>query len=79
MNEREFSQKLEDLANKLDEISDSDEANWFREVRTVAQELRKLSNEKYAPGNSLSWDAVKPKKAKPQGGFISKTGKRLPF
>lgn len=79
MNERELSVKLEELAVRLDEISDSDDADWFRTVRQVATELRKLSNENYAPGNSLTWDAVKPKKAKPQGGYISKSGRQLPF
>lgn len=79
MNQRELSEKLEDLANKLDEVSDSDSADWFRVVRSVSQELRKLSNENYAPGNSTTWDAIRPKAAKPQGGFVSKTGKKLPF
>lgn len=69
MNERELSVKLEELAQRLEDGHDRQE---------IIVELRKLSNENYAPGNSLSWDAVKPKKVKPQGGFIQR-GKRTPF
>lgn len=73
MNQRDLSEKLEKLADLL-EID-----NHPSSIEKVIKELRKLSNENYAPGNSLSWDAVKPKQVKKQGGFISKTGKNLPF
>lgn len=78
MNQRDLSEKLDELAGRLDEAVECDDPNWFRQVREVAAELRKLSNENYAPGNSMTWDEVKPKKAKPQGGFIQ-GGKRTPF
>jgi len=78
VNQRELSEKLEALANKLDELY-YDSSDLESELRDIAVELRKLSNENYAPGNSLTWDAVKPKKAKSQGGFISKSGRQLPF
>jgi len=73
MNQRELSQKLEELASLLE--VDSHPST----IEKIVGELRKLSNENYAPGNSLSWDAVKPKQVKKQGGFISRTGKNLPF
>lgn len=74
MNERELSLKLDEIASLL-EID-----NHPSTIERVIKELRKLSNENYAPGNSLSWDAVKPKTAvKKQGGFISKSGKTTPF
>lgn len=79
MNQRNLSEKLEELANKLEEWFADDEVSESV-IGEVMKELRKLSKENYAPGNSLSWDAVKPKTAKkPQGGFISKSGKRMPF
>lgn len=58
MTERELSQKLDELATTLDNISDSDSADWFREVRSVAKELRTLSGLKYTVG-AVSWDDVK--------------------
>lgn len=79
MNQRELSQKLEDLATLLEGIPYQTVEGDHTVITTVAQELRKLSNENYAPGNSLSWDAVKPKQVKKQGGFISNSGKKLPF
>lgn len=76
MNQRDLSEKLETLAKILEEnCNGSDDFA----IRSVAEELRKLSNENYAPGNSLSWDAVKPKAVKKQGGFISRQGRNLPF
>lgn len=78
MNERELSAKLERLAISLEAICSSDNQD-HQVVWNVAQELRELSNENYAPGNSLSWDAVKPKTVKRQGGFKSKSGKTMPF
>lgn len=79
MNQRDLSQKLEDLATLLEGIPYQTIEGDQTVITTVAQELRKLSNENYAPGNSLSWDAVKPKPVKKQGGFISKQGRNLPF
>lgn len=76
MNQRELSEKLEFLAARL---SGAGDVGYRKIMDEVAEELRKLSNENYAPGNSLSWDAVKPKPVKKQGGFISNSGKRLPF
>lgn len=72
MNERELSEKLDDIASRLERCDN------VYQAYDIAEEIRKLSNEKYAPGSSLSWDAVKPKTAKPQGGFIQR-GKRTPF
>lgn len=80
MNERTLSEKLEILAAQLDDLSfDGDQDYLKHDVGRIAAELRKLSNESYAPGNSLSWAEVKPKSVKKPGGFVSKTGKRLPF
>ncbi len=70
MNQRDLSEKLDELARRLEDEFDCYE---------IAAELRKLSNENYAPGNSTTWEAIKPKPVKKQGGFISKTGKNLPF
>ena len=78
MNQRELSERLEELANQLETWMNNDEASE-RIVYEVMQELRKLSTENYAPGSSLSWDTVKPKPVKKPGGFISKSGKKLPF
>lgn len=80
MNQRELSSKLEELASALDGAVESDSSDWFRTVREVSVELRKLSNENYAPGNSTTWEAIKPKPTiKKSGGFISNTGKKFPF
>lgn len=77
MNERDLSQKLEELAKLLLSVGDVD---YRKIMEQVAEELLKLSNENYAPGNSLSWNEIKPKPiTKPKGGFISNTGKKLPF
>ncbi len=73
MNQRELSEKLDDLADRLEYAA----GDWDKTM-LLAEEVRKLSNENYAPGNSMTWDAVKPKKAKPQGGFIQR-GKETPF
>lgn len=75
-NERELSEKLESLAYKLEEISDNDLPNWFTEIREVAKELRKLSTENYAPGNSLSWGDVKPSSTKKT---YNQGGRKMPF
>lgn len=80
MNERNLSEKLEILAAQLDDLNFDGDLDYLKhDVWRIAAELRKLSNETYAPGNSLSWDAVKPKPAKKKSGFVSKSGKRLPF
>lgn len=57
MNERTLSERLESLAIQL-EASEGD----YDIVVDIAKELRKLSTETYAPGNSLSWRDVKPPK-----------------
>lgn len=80
MNERNLSEKLEELANELDNLNfNGDQEDLINSIWRIEAELRKLSNENYAPGNSLSWDAVKPKPIKSHGGYVSKTGKKLPF
>lgn len=71
MNERELSIKLEELANKLEEVA----GDWDKTM-LVAEEVRKLSNENYAPGNSLSWGAVAPKPVKKS---YTQGGKKSPF
>lgn len=53
--ERDLSERLDELATLLESIVDSDSPQTVWEV---AQELRKLSNEKYTPG-SVSWADVK--------------------
>lgn len=78
MNQRELSEKLEELAVKLEGWGEDDDVPESV-IFGVAKELRKLSKENYAPGNGLSWEAVQPKTVKKQGGFISKTGRNLPF
>jgi hypothetical protein len=55
MTERELSQKLEELATRLESEPD--------DFMDIAAELRKLSALKYTPGHT-SWDDVK-KQAKP--------------
>lgn len=80
MNQRDLSEKLEDLAILLEGIPYKTIEGDQTIIATVVQELHKLSTENYAPGNSLSWDAVKPKPTvKKKGGFVSKSGKRMPF
>lgn len=82
MNQRDLSEKLDELAQKLERLEDHiryDLAEDIGSVETIAQELRKLSKENYVPGNSLSWDAVKPNKPTKKTGFVSKGGKRMPF
>lgn len=75
MNSRELSEKLDELATKLDKAGD---VGYRKIMNEVAEELRKLSNEKYAPGNSLSWSDVRPKSV--NNTFTdTKTGKKLPF
>lgn len=73
MNQRDLSEKLDALAAKL-------EAERYQRsdtVQEVIDELRKLSTENYAPGNSVSWADLKPKSVNKK--FTDKTGKRLPF
>lgn len=75
MNHRNLSEQLDDLATRLEKAFDLDDPNVILEI---AKELRRLSNEKYAPGNSATWEEIKPKNTKKT--FISKkTGKKLPF
>lgn len=74
MNSRELSEKLEELATRL---VDSNDDRLI--ILQIVEELRALSNQTYAPGNSTTWDAIKPKPTKPTGGFVSKSGQNLPF
>lgn len=79
MNERFLSEKLDELASRLEVV-----AMYFpgyddnhEEVQNIAKELHKLSKETYAPGNSVSWTDVKPKTMKKT--YTDKTGRKLPF
>jgi len=74
VNSRELSEALDALASRLESVVDSDDPATVLEV---AQELRRLSNEKYAPGNSATWAEIQPKKAKKT--FTDKTGRKMPF
>lgn len=76
MNQRDLSEKLELLAIRCEEIADSDDISWYLELRKVAKELRQLSVEKYAPGNSATWADVAPK---PKKKYTDKQGRKLPF
>lgn len=78
MNSRELSEKLDELATKLEEWFNDDEIPEGV-VREVMRELRKLSTQNYTPGNGTTWEALKTKVTKPPGGHVSKTGKKLPF
>lgn len=78
MNERTLSEKLDALATRLEYI-----AQFFpgyndnhEEVENIIAELRQLSKENYAPGNSLSWKDVKSKSSK---SYTDKSGRKLPF
>lgn len=66
MNQRDLSEQLEELARRLEDGHDRNE---------IAKELRKLSVEKYAPGNSVSWKDLK----SPKSTKIDKLGRKLPF
>ena len=77
MNERSLSEKLEDLALRLEESYEWRELNAWQEIEKIIVELRQLSKENYAPGNSMSWTDVKPKTVKKT--FTDKSGKKLPF
>lgn len=70
MNSRELSERLEQLADKLEDVA----GDWDKTM-LVAEEVRALSQETYAPGNSLSWQAVAPPKKKTH----TQKGKRTPF
>lgn len=76
MNQRDLSQKLEELATQLEAWGNDDDIS-DGVVFKVAEELRKLSNENYAPGNGMAWSDIKPKAAKKT--FTDKSGKKLPF
>lgn len=72
MNQRDLSEKLDKLATRLEEAEE-----WL-DVKKIVTELRRLSNENYAPGNSVSWADLKPKSVNKK--FTDKTtGKELPF
>lgn len=68
-NERDLSEKLAALADALEDGHDRHE---------IVKELRKLSNEKYAPGNSQTWAEIKPKSSKTKT-YTNKSGRNLPF
>jgi hypothetical protein len=73
MNQRDLSEKLDELAMTLRTCCGNDEI-----IQDVADELRKLSKENYAPGNSVSWSDLKPKTVNKK--FTDpKTGRKLPF
>ncbi len=73
MNDRDLSEKLDAIASKLEVLSTD-----HIELIPIIKELRELSNEKYAPGNSLTWTDVNPKAVKKV--YMDKTtGKKLPF
>ena len=77
MNQRDLSLKLEELAIKLEEWGNDDEISEGV-VFWVAEELRKLSKENYAPGNGQSWSDIAPKSTK-KVYTDKKTGKKSPF
>ena len=69
MNSRELSEKLDALATRLESEPD--------DFMAIAAELRQLSNEKYAPGNSVTWAEIKPKSTNKT--YTDKSGKKSPF
>lgn len=74
MNSRELSEKLDSLATRLTKAGD---VGYRKIMEEVAEELRNLSNQSYAPGNGMSWNDVKPKSVNKT--FTDKSGKKLPF
>lgn len=62
MTERELSEKLSELAGRiesnLENLEGRPPAAIWEHLLNVAKELRSLSNEKYTPG-SVTWDDVK--------------------
>lgn len=77
--ERELSEQLDNLAAKLDYAVECDLPSWFRDVQEVANELRRLANEKYTPG-STDWNALKQQITQPSGKkTYTQNGKRAPF
>lgn len=76
MNQRELSEKLDALATELEAWGNNDDIS-DGVVFKVAEELRKLSNENYAPGNGMAWSDIKPKPVNKT--FVDKSGKKLPF
>lgn len=75
MTERELSQKLEELAGKIEEYLTNPNGlpppTIWSHLFDVAKELKSLSNQKYSPGNSMDWSDLK-NQAKP-------TKNRFPF
>lgn len=72
MNQRDLSEKLDELATRLVDANEDRLA-----ILRIAEELRKLSNENYAPGNGTTWDAITPKNTKKI--FKDKLGRTQPF
>jgi len=72
MTERELSQKLEEIAGRIEEVIGWDGTLFASQeaLFEISKELRCLSNQKYTAG-SLSWDDLKTN-AKP-------TKKKFPF
>lgn len=72
MNDRDLSERLDSLATQL---VDAKEDRLI--ILQIAEELRQLSNQKYAPGNSSTWEDLKPKTTKKI--YTDKFGRKLPF
>jgi hypothetical protein len=77
VNDRDLSEKLEELARRLETVVDGSLFNLETEVAAITQELRELSKQKYAPGNSVSWSDVKPKSTKKI--YTDGKGRKSPF
>lgn len=75
-NERDLSEKLADIADRLEKVNLSLEGNEVA-IASIAAEIRTLSNEKYAPGNSQTWKDIKPKSSKKT--YTDKSGRITPF
>lgn len=71
-NERELSEKLEDIARRLENCDN------VYQAYEIAEEIRALSTQAYAPGNSVSWKDIKPKSTN-KTYTDKKTGRKLPF
>lgn len=82
LSNRELSEKLSQLAEKIESAIESEPPNYLP-LKEVANELRKLSNEKYEPNNAWAglkeatetWQKTAPKKKK----FTDRSGKEMPF
>ena len=79
MNERSLSEKLDALALRLETVIQyfSGWDDYHDEAEDIVKELRQLSKETYAPGNTVSWADLKPKAANKT--YTNKSGRKLPF